>query len=94
MELRHEEYGTKRILGYLYKEVKNKTYVKDLTVKYPNNLIACNAEFVLSLKHLLIALHRAIYNYTYYKMKTEKLSTEVIYYLAPHNAVLPKYSSA
>ncbi len=87
MELKHEEYGTKKIMGYLYRDVKNRAYARELIAKYPNNLAVCNAELVLSLKHLLIALHRAIYNYTYYKMKTEKLSTEIIYHLAPHNAV-------
>lgn len=91
MEFKNEEYGDKRIFVYLYKDVKNKSEVGDMILKYPNNLAVCNATLVLSIKHLLLALNRAIYHYTFYTMKTEKLSTEIIYYLSPQNAVLVLY---
>jgi len=87
MELKNDEYGSKKIYGFLMKDVKNKEKVQEIIGKYPNNLSVCNADLILSLKHLLIAINRGIYNYTYYTMKTEKLSTEIIYHLAPQNAV-------
>ena len=91
MEFRNEEYGDKRIFVYLYKDVKNKSVVTDMITRYPNNLAVCNAAFVLTVKHLLIALNRAIYNNNFYTMKTDKLSNEIIYCLAPHNGVKSLY---
>lgn len=88
MELANEEYGDKKIIVYIYKDVTNKSVVNEIISKYPNNLAVCNATLILSLKHLLLALNRAVYNYNYYKMKTDKLSTEIIYHLSPHNSVV------
>eukprot|EP00826_Nyctotherus_ovalis_P015036 TRINITY_DN1423_c0_g2_i2.p1 TRINITY_DN1423_c0_g2~~TRINITY_DN1423_c0_g2_i2.p1 ORF type:complete len:190 (+),score=49.54 TRINITY_DN1423_c0_g2_i2:73-642(+) len=87
MEFKNEEYGDKRIHIYLYKDVKSKSAVADMISRYPNNLAVCNASLVLSVKHLLLAANRAIYNHAFYAMKTEKLSTEIIYHLAPQNAI-------
>ncbi len=46
MEITEGEFGGKKMAVYLYRDVKDKAYVRDLITKYPNNLAICNAELV------------------------------------------------
>ncbi len=51
MELRNAEYPGRRIVAHLCKNVGNKQALKDMLIRYPNNLSMFNAELVLTPIH-------------------------------------------
>jgi hypothetical protein len=84
MDFYNEWYPKTKIHIALLKQPTNKCEVSKIMAE-SNNIAFANADIVCSIKHALIAVHRALWNQANFKAKVAQINNDILFCMAPGN---------